>query len=33
VVVSGLLTLAAAVTFLMLVRQLAARHMRAIGEA
>ena len=32
VVVSGVLTLAAAATFLVLVRQLAARHMRAIGE-
>ncbi|MFM7686941.1 MAG: hypothetical protein ACKPDI_13600 [Actinomycetota bacterium] len=32
VVVSGVLTLAAAATFLVLVRRLAARHMRAIGE-
>jgi hypothetical protein len=33
VIVSGLLAIAAAIVFLMLVRQLAARHMRAIGEA
>lgn len=32
VVVSGLLTLAAAVVFLLMIRQLAARHMRATGE-
>jgi len=33
VVVSGLLTLVASVVFLLMIRQLAARHMRAIGEA